>query len=132
MKPSTVIKITDQDLKKMITDYLSKTNQEVGQVNLEIKTECVGLYETMETKLVAKVTNKGSVKGYPIETVDSYEESDIKEIIKYMLQDSEYVINSISIYTQAASNDGPFSSPAKLENISVFCKKKEVEKVMKQ
>lgn len=132
MKPSTVIKITDQDLKKMITDYLSKTNQEVGQVNLEIKTECVGLYETMETKLVAKVTNKGSVKGYPIETVDSYEESDIKEIIKYMLQDSEYVIDSISIIKQAASNDGPFSSPAKLENISVFCKKKEVEKVMKQ
>ena len=131
MKPSTVIKITEQDLKKMITDYLSKTNQEVGQVSLEVKTECVGYYETMETKLVAKVTKNSSIKGYKTETTDSYEESDIKEIIKYMLQDSEYEINNISISKQAASNDGPFSSSARFDNISVFCKKKVVEKVMK-
>ncbi len=131
MKPSTVIKITDKELKKIVTDYLSKTNQEVGKVDIEVKTTLVGLHETEETKVFVLVTKKSDVKGYPIETVDTYEEKDIKEIIKYMLQDSEYEINSISFSAHTAYRDGPYSSPASLESVNVYCTKKEMEKVMK-
>ena len=131
MIPSTVLKFTELDLKKMFTDYLRKTNQELGKVDIDIKSDYVGYYETKVTKVVVLVTKNSNVNGHPIETVDTYEESDIKEIIRYMLQDSEYKINSIIISAHAASQDGPFSSPEGLDSISVNCTKKEMEKVMK-
>ena len=131
MKPSTILKMTDQDLKKMVNDYLRKTNQELGKVSIDVKTEYVGFRETKETRVVVSVTKNSNVNGYPIETTDSYDESDIKEIIKYMFQDSEYTINSISISAQAATEDGIYSSSARLNSITINCTKKEMEKVMK-
>lgn len=131
MKHSTVLKLTDDDLKKMVGDYLSKTNQEVGKIEIDVKTEYVGFYETKETRVVIVVTKISKINGYQVETVDKYEESEIKEIIKYMLQDSDYTINSIVISASAASQDGPISSPARLNSISINCTEKEMRKVMK-
>lgn len=96
MKENITMRITEGELKDLLTDYYGKKyNDNDFDIIFETKEECVGFYETKMIQTHIKLKRKIRIGNNAVTIEEELDEDDIKEIICEELRDIDYEINNL-------------------------------------
>lgn len=97
MKENITMKITADELKKLLVDYYEKEyNDNNFDIIFETKEECVGLYETKVVQTHIKLKRNIRIGNHIAAIEEELDKDDVNEILTKMLCNTDFEVEYIT------------------------------------